>query len=229
MNAIILAAGLGSRFKDFIRDKHKALLPINSQPNIERTIQFLHKANIYDIFIVTGYNAYLFDYLSLKYNCKIIYNEKYKEYNNIYSFLKISDFFSNSYIIDADVVLFKNIFLEKVNYSTYFLIQRETKGKEWIPIIGKDDFISRIDVSDIRKPSLLGVSYWIEKDSLLIKTELKKYLSTEILENPSYYWDDIPRKIINQMNVKAFILEKDDAGEMDDIEDYLKLSEKRNY
>ena len=47
MNAIILAAGLGSRFKDVTKTIHKALLPLkDGTPNIERTIEYLIDANI---------------------------------------------------------------------------------------------------------------------------------------------------------------------------------------
>ncbi len=158
MNAIILAAGLGSRFKDFVSNSHKALLPILSMPNIERTIKFLQEANIFDIFIVTGHNAHLFEYLNDKYKCKIIYNEKYKEYNNIYSFLR--------YLITLKIVMllmrmlcYIKIFLKKLESSTYFLIHRLKREKEWVPIIDKMGIIRQIDVSNDDKPSLLGVSF----------------------------------------------------------------------
>ena len=38
MNAIILAAGLGSRLKELTKNKHKALFEIEGVPNIERTL-----------------------------------------------------------------------------------------------------------------------------------------------------------------------------------------------
>lgn len=41
MNAIILAAGLGSRFVG--KTKHKALIIIDGIANIERTISFLNE------------------------------------------------------------------------------------------------------------------------------------------------------------------------------------------
>lgn len=110
MNAIILSAGLGSRFKEKTKNKHKSLFEINGIPNIERTIIYLHEAGIENIYIITGYLSEQFNYLKSKYNCHLIYNEKYKEYNNIYSFYLAKNFFGDSYVIDSDVVLFKNIF-----------------------------------------------------------------------------------------------------------------------
>ena len=49
MNAIILAAGLGSRLKELTKNKHKALFEIEGIPNIERTINFLNEINIKEI------------------------------------------------------------------------------------------------------------------------------------------------------------------------------------
>ena len=43
MNAIILAAGLGSRLKDITQKTHKALLKVFDEPNIERTIKYYER------------------------------------------------------------------------------------------------------------------------------------------------------------------------------------------
>ena len=69
MNAIILAAGLGSRFKDITQSTHKSLLDIHGTPNLERTLTFLRQANIDNIVIVTGYLHEQFEYLKKKYDC----------------------------------------------------------------------------------------------------------------------------------------------------------------
>ena len=89
MNAIILAAGLGSRFQDITKNNHKALLPIGGIPNVERTIQYLHESEIKDITIVVGHMHHLFNYLIDKYQVKLIYNDHYADYNNLYSFYQI--------------------------------------------------------------------------------------------------------------------------------------------
>ncbi|HHH4566492.1 TPA: NTP transferase domain-containing protein, partial [Morganella morganii] len=73
MNAVILAAGLGSRFGDITKKTHKALLPIGGIPNIERTIQYLSEFGITEIVIVTGHLAHQFEYLQEKYGCILIH------------------------------------------------------------------------------------------------------------------------------------------------------------
>lgn len=220
MNAIILAAGLGSRFKEITKETHKALLPINNIPNIERTIQYLKEANISDIIIVTGYLSEKFHYLKEKYGCKLIHNNKYQEYNNIYSFYVAKDYFNNTFIIDSDVVLFKNIFIEKPTKSSYFVINRpKSEDKEWVPLLD-DGKVKEIKITNDYLPSLLGISYWIENESNKIKKHLNKYISNEKLENSKLYWDNIPMEIIKEMDVTTIKLSLDDAYEMDNLEHY---------
>ncbi|OOF42137.1 CTP--phosphocholine cytidylyltransferase [Rodentibacter trehalosifermentans] len=221
MNAIILAAGLGSRFKEVSKNTHKALLPINGLPNIERTIKFLKQADINDIYIVTGHLAKQFDYLSEKYSCHLLYNEKYNDYNSIYSFSIAKEYFSNSYIIDSDVVLFRNIFLLQPKTSCYFVLKRpKSEEKEWIPILNNEGKIIKIEVTNRPLPSLLGISFWLEDDSNIIKKELRKYLSPTILNQNKLYWDNIPMAIINQLNVGTVELSLSDGYEMDNIIQY---------
>ena len=220
MKAIILAAGLGSRFKEITKKTHKSLLPIKGVPNLERTIQFLHEAKIKDIYIVTGHLNQSFDYLIDKYGVQLIFNEKYKEYNSIYSMYKVLDFLGDCFVIDSDVVLGKNIFLEKPEKSTYYTVLREnTSSKEWIPILNNNK-VSEIVISNINSPSLLGISYWTNDDSILIKNEYSKYLEKETLCDSSLYWDNIPMSIIDKLDITTIEVPKNLAFEMDNKDEY---------
>ena len=61
MKAIILAAGVGSRFGLLTKDNHKSLLEICGIPIIERQIQILNKNKISNITIVTGHMSDLLE------------------------------------------------------------------------------------------------------------------------------------------------------------------------
>ena len=54
MNAIILAAGLGTRLRPLTNDRPKCLVPVLGTPMIEQQIHFLHESGITDITIVSG-------------------------------------------------------------------------------------------------------------------------------------------------------------------------------
>lgn len=75
-NAIILAAGRGSRMLDITNDIPKPLLisTINDKTFIENIIESLQLANIKEIIIVVGYKSDKFEFLKKNYNVKLIKN-----------------------------------------------------------------------------------------------------------------------------------------------------------
>ena len=132
MNAIILAAGLGSRLKPLTKEVPKPLVKVNGLSLIERQIYLLKEAGICEIIIVIGYMSDKFKFLEKKYNVKFIYNNKYKEYNNIYSLYLAQDYLNNTYILEGDVYLTKNLFIENLKHSTYFAVKKEMYENEWV-------------------------------------------------------------------------------------------------
>ena len=71
-NAIIMAAGLSSRFAPLSYEKPKALIEVHGEVLIERQIRQLIEAGIPEIVIVTGYKAEMFAYLQEKYGVKLV-------------------------------------------------------------------------------------------------------------------------------------------------------------
>lgn len=85
MKAIILAAGLGTRLRPMTENTPKALVKVNQKPLVEYQIEFLKERGIDDIIIVVGYLKEQFDYLKEKYGVRLVFNDKYADYNNFYS------------------------------------------------------------------------------------------------------------------------------------------------
>lgn len=226
MNAIILAAGLGSRFHEITENNHKALLPIGEIPNIERTITYLHEFGVNDITIIVGHMHHLFDYLKDKYGVELIYNAHYADYNNLYSFYQAIDQFCDTIVIDADVVLLENIF-QKSLYSCYYTVQREkSENKEWCPRVENGRVVA-MDITNEYKPSMLGISYWNANDTQLIKQVIEERMKVkENYTNPKYYWDNIPIGLFDQIHVTTLLMDENVVDEMDTIENYHAICEK---
>lgn len=142
--------------------------------------------------------------------------------STIYSFLKIADYFNDTLVIDADVVLLKNIFI-KSEHSLYYTVKRTTPEHEWIPVLCRNGYIERIDIKEPTAPSLLGISYWKSAESEKILAELPKFTDVTSLNNSKLYWDNIPMSIIHDLNMKTYEVSSDVAGEMDNIENYNSL------
>lgn len=220
MNAIILAAGLGSRFKDITKTKHKSLLEIDGIPNLERTIGFLNEFGIDEIYIVVGYLKEQFEYLKDKYNVKLICNDYYDVYNNIYSFYLAKDVFGDSLIIEGDIVLLDNIF-KKFEKSTYYVTTRRQDSIEWNPVLNNKGYVQEIIVSDKKIPSLIGISYWNKSDSKLIVDYMNsKYTSKDILLESKLYWDNIIIDLFSSINIELNEVNNNHIFEMDNLEDY---------
>lgn len=89
IQAIILAAGLGTRLRELITDKPKCMVHVNGRPIIGWQVDALLAAGIGDITIVTGYHApVLRDYVTKAFpsaGIKFLHSEDYATTNNMYS------------------------------------------------------------------------------------------------------------------------------------------------
>lgn len=113
MEAVILAAGYGSRLGHHTAEIPKAMLKIGNKPLIYYTLRTLEKNSIKDIIVVTGHKGYkLREYLSqfdLSFN--FVHNSLYRKTNNIYSlYLAIKHVQGGFYILNSDVLFHPEIF-----------------------------------------------------------------------------------------------------------------------
>ncbi len=112
MQAIILAAGMGSRLKDKTKDIPKALVSINGTPLIINTLNILSNFNISEVIIVVGYlKEKIKSFIGNSYNnMKITYvdNDLYKESNNIYSL-----YLTKNYIKEDTLLLECDLYFQK--------------------------------------------------------------------------------------------------------------------
>ncbi len=81
-NAIIMAAGLSTRFVPLSLEKPKALLKVKNEILIERQIMLLMEAGISDIILVVGHLKEQFQYLQDKFDITIVENPYYLKRNN---------------------------------------------------------------------------------------------------------------------------------------------------
>lgn len=183
------------------------------------------KLGVYEIHIVVGYRASEFSYLKDKFGVNIIYNESYKSKNNIFSFCKALDFFGDSFVIDADVVLLKNIFKINNKQSFYYISKRACKDKfEWV-LLHKNNRAIGVKVSKEPLASLLGISFFAQHDAEIIKDRFKS-LTDESFNNPSLYYDSVIVELLDQICVGFCEIYNSFVGELDDIDDLKEINEK---
>ena len=109
-NAVIMAAGLSSRFVPISYWRPKGLTSVRGEVLIERQIRQLHEAGITDITVVVGYRADEFAYLADKYGVRLVNNDLYAERNNNWTLWLVRDQLRNTYVCSSDDYFAKNPF-----------------------------------------------------------------------------------------------------------------------
>lgn len=177
MNAIIIAAGMGTRLNPLTLSTPKPLIKIFGKPMIEKNIEYLLQEGIEEIVIVTGYMKDKFEYLRDKYKeVKLIYNPKYKEYNNIYSFYLARDFLKDSYILDGDIYLTRNIFKKEIDESKYFSKKINMFNNEWQLLLNNDGKIRKVEIGGSENYIMSGISFFTNKDCQKLKKIVEIYV-----------------------------------------------------
>lgn len=136
MQAVILAAGMGSRLKDITKNKAKCMVEVNEIPLIKRMLEQLEAYDLTRIVIVVGYEKErLIEYIeSLNINVPIEYvvNEQYKETNNIYSLYLAKDYLKEETLLLESDLIFEEQVLEKIVNTKEANVAVVAKYENWM-------------------------------------------------------------------------------------------------
>lgn len=159
-NAIVLAAGLSSRFAPISYEKPKGLLKVRGEVLIERQIKQLIEAGISDITIVVGYRQEYFFYLREKYGVEIVVNEDYAVRNNNGSMWVVRDLLKNTYICSSDDYFTENLFESHVYQSYYASQYIDGVTDEWCMSTGAGGRITGVTIGGRDSWVMLGHVYF---------------------------------------------------------------------
>lgn len=202
-NAIIMAAGVSSRFAPLSYEKPKALTEVRGELLIERQIRQLQEAGILDIYIVTGYKAEQFDYLRQKFGVQLIKNDAYMTRNNHSSIYAAKSIIRNTYICSADNYFLRNPFEHRVADSYYAAVFASGETKEWCIQTDSAGYISHVEIGGKNAWCMLGHAFWSEDFS----REFLSFLEAEydLPETPPLFWENI---FINHLDVLKMQMRK---------------------
>jgi L-glutamine-phosphate cytidylyltransferase len=204
VQAIILAAGKGSRFHNLTKTIPKCLLNIGNTTILDRQIDLLLENNVDEIFVVTGHQSDLIQKHLNKKNVKIIKNKKYKFFDNLYSFWCVKNFITNDFIcIYGDLVFDKKLLLEIIkNKNNCLIVDDPTYEFDNHSVEIKNNLIKNINFNyDILKHNgqFIGILKF-NKSSLSL---LKK--SINVLEKNNNLDGEFIRLIKSLINNKMII------------------------
>lgn len=224
MNAIILAAGMGTRLRPLTNDRPKCLVAVNGVPMVERQIQFLKEKGIDDITLISGYKAEALEYLKEKYGVDIVFNDRYDTCNNINSLYIVRDRFHDTYVLEGDVYMDKNVLLSEVNKSSYFA-RNKKYDNEWGLEVDENNRLVKINIGAGNGFLMSGISYWKSEDCKRIIAHMEDVYASKDYTN--LYWDNMVLDIYPELEVYVQeidgIYEIDTPEELKDVETKLSL------
>ncbi|MFS0862196.1 sugar phosphate nucleotidyltransferase [Fredinandcohnia sp. 179-A 10B2 NHS] len=198
-NAIVMAAGFGSRFVPLTYETPKGLLEVFGERMIERQIKQLLEANITDITIVVGYLKEKFEYLIDKYGVKLVYNEEYDTKNNLATLYHVRHLLKNTYILSSDNYITKNLYNEFEFESWYSAVKSEGETAEWCLLTDKKERIKNIEVGGSNAWHMYGPVFFTKdfSDSMIPLLEQAYYQpGTE-----DFYWEHVLKDNLDKLEM----------------------------
>ena len=200
-NAVIMAAGLSSRFVPLSYERPKGMLHVRDEVLIERQIRQLLERGIYDITVVVGYKKEYFFYLAAKFGVRIVVNEQYAEKNNSWT---------------------ENPFERYVWKSYYASVYVDGPTDEWCLSIGANDRITGVTVGGRDAWVMLGHVYFDREFSERFVPLLEAAMGRQ--ENDGKLWEAIYAENLKTLDMEirrypeGIIHEFDSLAELEDFD-----------
>lgn len=223
-NAIILAAGKSNRFAPFTYEKPKGLFIVKGEVLIERQIKQLIEAGIKEIIVVIGYMKEKFFYLEQKYpEVKLVVNNTFGKYGNIYSMYVARNYLQNTYICCADHYFVNNPFLDNnvdnISYraGTYY----SRKFREFSIDYTDANVISGCYIGGSDKMAMVGHAYFNEGFSSKFIRLMENEINNFGIAN--MFWEEFYQRHIKDLTLYVKEFAPNEVLEFDDIDELRKF------
>ena len=190
-NAVLMAAGYGSRLAPITDHTPKGLLRVRGEVLVERQIAQLRAAGIADIFLVVGYLKEQFSYLASDPHIHLVDNEDYHCCNNTSSLFRVLDVLDNTYICSADNYFTENVFTPYVYRSYYASVYGDAPSEEYYLTVDGDGRITDVQIGGAHGWYMLGQAYFTRnfsaQFSALLRTGYEQDVSVRSLLWEQFY------------------------------------------
>lgn len=234
MQALILAAGMGTRLGSYTKEIPKCMVVINSKTLIERQIEYLIKNDIKKIVIACGYQKdKLKEYLTNKRypNVDFVFveNNKYETTNNIYTLFLAREYLKqdDTILLESDLIFEENIIKKiiKADGNDVIAVSKYERGmdgtcitvnlskqlnkiytKQYFDETKSDEYYKTINIYKLSK------EFCNEK----YIPNLEKYIEKGKFSN---YYEEVFKEIEDTSEIDIGIFEKEKWYEIDTAQD----------
>lgn len=216
-NAIILAAGMSTRFVPVSYEFPKGLTVVKGEVLIERQIRQLHEAGIKEVIVVVGHMLEKFFYLKEKLNVKLVVNNEYKTRNTHSSVFAARDYLKNTYICCSDNYYPKNLFRSHEYHSMYCaqFLEGESRTERAL-VTDKNGLIIATEKPCRDAWTMQGHAFMSRSFSAEFKGILEEYYPRPGTEN--LYWEGIYAENLDRLPMYMVKYGPRDILEFDSVE-----------
>ena len=214
-NAVIMAAGISSRFAPISYERPKGLLRVKGEVLIERQIKQLQDAGIHDITVVVGYMKEQFFYLEDKFGVKIRVNEVYASRNNNSTLMLVREQLGNTFICSSDNYFSENVFEPYVYQAYYSATFFPGFTNEYLLDTGAGKRIVGVRIGGKDGYGMLGHVYFDREFSKTFKRILEEEYDRP--ETAAKLWEDIYRNHLDELHMVMRVYDADIVHEFDSL------------
>ncbi len=247
MKALILAAGIGQRLGELTKDIPKCLLPIDSSTTLlDYSLQAISDNGFSEVIFITGHaEDKLKDHIEKKWKNKFkvsfIFNDRYSEFNNIYSAYLAKDIWDDETILFNSDIIFHPDILENLLtrtktdcHASLHSARNDMNSKSYLvihdkKILNAEDMKVRVnknnEIKEINKGLDISTSYG-EYIGILYLRGLERIKLLESLEKNiqnkrlNIYYEDALDDVLSEITVFPCSTEGKIWTEVDTKEDY---------
>jgi len=228
-NAVILAAGMSTRFVPFNYEIPKGLLEVKGEILIERQIRQLHEIGIEEIIVVVGYMKEKFEYLIDKFGVILVEALDYTEKNNHASVFAAKKYLKNTIITSSDLFFTDNIFQAYAYDAYYCTVFVPGKTAERGIETDFDDCIVKTMYGDKCYDTLvtLGYAFYSKRFSENFLKIMEKEFN--LPETANKFWADIQDEHLEELFMYAKRVGSNVIYEFDSLEELREFDNKYLY
>ncbi len=168
--AVILAAGMGSRLETMGREAPKGFIRIGERPIIEESLDALWRARIERVVVVTGHLNGFYDDLAAQYPGRVetVHNPLYADSGSMYSLSLVREMVQGDLLLlESDLIYESRAITALMEFprDDAILVSGTTNAGDEVYVTGKDGCITGMSKNMLDKREVVGELVGISKIS----------------------------------------------------------------
>ncbi len=227
--AVILAAGMGSRLKGTVDDRPKGFLHFGIKPIIEESIAKLIGIGITKIVIVTGYHSEYYDKLKEKYPFVVtIKNQDFDKTGSMYSLFTAKNLIENDFLLLESDLIYEYKALQVTQNSVFgncILLSGRTKSGDEVYVGTNENRIVNLSKNPNEIKKIGGELVGISKISYDLYKLMVEHSEKQFSKDPQYQYEDCLTDLSNIKEINYELVEDLAWIEIDDENHFKKAKE----